>query len=49
MFKGSLDQQNYDVINITQFVGNSKYKDKEGKKSYRIYLDPSEYSVSDEL
>ena len=49
MFKGSLDRQNYNVIDITQFVGNSKYKDKEGQNSYRIYLDPKDYSVNEEL
>ena len=49
MFKGSLDRQKYNVIDITQFVGNSKYKDKEGQTSYRIYLDPKDYPVNEEL
>ena len=49
MLKGSLDPKKYNVIDFTQLVGNSKYKYKEGQTSYRIHLDPKDYSVNEEL
>ena len=49
IFEGSIDKQNFKEMDITQFVGNSSYKDKEGVTSYRIYFNPKKYSVSQEL
>ena len=36
-------------MDITKYVGDSKYKDKDGKKSYRIYFDPNKYYAAKEL
>ena len=49
MFKGSLDRKNYSEMDINKYVGESEYKDKDGKKSYLIYFDPNKYSVEKEL
>ena len=49
MFKGSVDRKHFTEMDITKYVGDCKYKDKEGKKSYCIYFDPNKYSVTKEL
>ena len=49
MFKGSVDRKHFTEMDTTKYVGDCKYKDKEGKKSYRVYFDPNKYSVTKEL
>ena len=48
-FEGSRDKMTFQEIDILQFIGDSSYKDKPGRESYRIYLNPSKYPVSEEL
>ena len=36
-------------MDILQFIGDPVYKDKPGRESYRVYLNPSKYPVTEEL
>ena len=49
IFKGSVDRKHFSEMDVTKYVGDCKFKDKEGKKSYRIYFYPNKYSVTKEL
>ena len=45
-FEGTMDKKTFSNIDIIQYVGNSCYKDKKDKKSYRIYLNPQTYPTN---
>ena len=49
MFKGSTNKRNFSEMEVIKYVGNFKYKEKEGRQSYWVYLDPNKYSVTEEL
>ena len=36
-------------MNVLQFIGDPKYKDKNENNAYRVYFNPSKYPVTDEL
>ena len=36
-------------MDVLQFIGDSKYKDKNGNNAYRVYFNPSKYPVTNEL
>ena len=36
-------------MDVLQFIGDSKFKDKKGNNAYRVYFNPSKYPVTDEL
>ena len=39
----------YIDMGILQFLGDSKYKERKNGGNYRIYFDPDEYPVDEEL
>ena len=49
IFNASTDKVTYQDMDITQYVGQSRFKDKEGSGSFRIYFNPKDYSVQQEL
>ena len=49
IFKASTDKITYQDMDITKYVGENKYKDKVGSGSHRIYFNPKDYSVQQEL
>ena len=49
IFRASLDQKTYTDMDITMFVGNLQYKEKVKKGSHRVYFDPAQYSIAEEL
>ena len=49
IFEGTTDKQTFSNIDELQYIGNSYYKDKKEKKSYRIYFNPESYSANEEL
>ena len=49
IFNASTDKITYKDMDITKYVGESKFKDKEGLGSYRIYFNPKDYSVKQEM
>ena len=49
MFKGSTNKTNFLEMDVIKYIGNVKYKEKEGRQSYQVYFDPNKYSVTDEL
>ena len=49
IFNASTDKITYQDMDITKYVGGSKFKDKEGSGSYRIYFNPKDYSVKQEM
>ncbi len=38
LFKASTDKENYEIMDITKYVGDSKYKEKKGRDSFRIFF-----------
>ena len=48
-FEGSLDRNTFEVMNVLQFIGDPKYKDKKDNNVYRVYFNPLKYPVTDEL
>ena len=49
MFEGSMDKNTFQEMNVLQYIGDPKYKDKKNKTAYRVYFNPSKYPVTDEL
>ena len=49
MFKGSTNKTNFSEMDVIKYVGNLKYKEKEGRESYRVCFDSNKYSVIEEL
>ena len=49
MFPASLDRRTFEKIDIIQYVGDSKCKDKKNNGNYRVYFDPSKYSAEEEI
>ena len=49
MFKGSTNKTNFLEMDVIKYVGNTKYKEKEGRQSYRVYFDPNKYPVTEEF
>ena len=48
-FEGSRDKMTFQEMNILEFIGDSFYKDKEGRESYRVYFNPAKYPVTEEM
>ena len=48
-FEGSLDKRTFQEMDVLQFIGDPKCKDKKGNNAYRVYFNPSKYPVTDLL
>ena len=44
-FESSLDKRIFQQMNVLQFIGDAKYKDKNETNIYRVYFNPSKYPV----
>ena len=42
-------QANYEDMDITKYVGNTKYKEKNNASNLRVYFDPNKYPVEEDL
>ena len=49
IFNASTDKKTYQDMDITKYVGDSRFKDREGLGSFRIYFNPKDYSVEQEM
>ena len=49
IFNASTDKVTYQDMDITKYVGDSRFKDKEGSGTHRIYFNPADYTVEQEL
>ena len=49
MFRASIDQTTYTEMDITMYIGNLRNKEKVKKGSHRVYFDPNQYSIAEEL
>ena len=48
-FNASTDKKIFTQMDITRYVGDSKFKMKKGADMYRVYFNPEDYSVKDEI
>ena len=49
LFNASTDKVNYQVMDITKYVGNSKFKKSREGEEFRVYFDPNKYPIEDEF
>ena len=48
-FNGSTDKKNFTKMDITRYVGDSKFKMKTDTDMFKIYFNPEDYPVKDEI
>ena len=49
VFNTSTNKITYQNMDITKYVRESRFKDKEGAGTFRIYFSPTDYSVKQEM
>ena len=49
IFPGSTDDQHYEDMDMTKYVGNTKCKERNIASNLRIYFGPNKYPVEEEL
>ena len=47
LFNASTNKVNYQVMDITKYVGNSKFKKSREGEDFRVYFDPNKYPIED--
>ena len=49
LFNASTDKVTYQLMDVTKFVGDSQFKKPKEGQSFRVYFDPKDYPIQEEL
>ena len=49
LFNAFTDKVNYQIMDVTKYVGNSQFKKTRNGENFRVYFDPKDYSIEEEL